>query len=274
MMSGASVTARRRTPPLEEARQVGLELVEQHLELGVIELPERGNVGRVHDDGALLLHRRRWRRSRVRRSPLASRRAGSARRRCVRPSQAVRDRAPGVVALSARADGARRVGRVGAASTVSSAAASATVRAIGPAVSWLCAMGTMPVRLTSPTVGLMPDKSVDVRRRHDRPVGFRADSGRREVRRDGYTGPRTRARRIAVERVRVARLPSASRSIRSTNGVERKFAHSLRFVLPSRTAPASRRRWTMKASRGAGADGQARASRRWSASDRRSRCCP
>src|SRR6516165_7954443 len=38
----------------------------------------------------------------------------------------------------------------------STTAASATVRAIGPAVSWLCAMGTMPVRLTRPRVGLMP----------------------------------------------------------------------------------------------------------------------
>ena len=37
-------------------------------------------------------------------------------------------------------------------------AASVTVRAIGPAVSWLCAMGTMPVRLTSPSVGLMPTR--------------------------------------------------------------------------------------------------------------------
>src|SRR5690242_579014 len=27
---------------------------------------------------------------------------------------------------------------------------------MGPAVSWLCAIGTMPVRLTSPSVGLMP----------------------------------------------------------------------------------------------------------------------
>src|SRR5947209_20191190 len=42
------------------------------------------------------------------------------------------------------------------ASAVSSAAASATVRAIGPAVSWLCAIGMMPERLMRPTVGLMP----------------------------------------------------------------------------------------------------------------------
>ena len=35
-------------------------------------------------------------------------------------------------------------------------AASATVRAIGPAVSWVEEIGMMPVRLTNPTVGLIP----------------------------------------------------------------------------------------------------------------------
>ena len=35
-------------------------------------------------------------------------------------------------------------------------AASATDRAIGPAVSWLLEIGMMPPRLTRPTVGLMP----------------------------------------------------------------------------------------------------------------------
>src|SRR5918911_4200930 len=43
-----------------------------------------------------------------------------------------------------------------AASAFRSIAASRTVRAIGPAVSWLCAMGMMPARLTTPSVGLMP----------------------------------------------------------------------------------------------------------------------
>src|SRR5512145_735400 len=38
----------------------------------------------------------------------------------------------------------------------SRAAASATVRHIGPAVSWLWAIGITPARLTRPTVGLMP----------------------------------------------------------------------------------------------------------------------
>src|ERR1700730_1359577 len=35
-------------------------------------------------------------------------------------------------------------------------AASRTVRHMGPAPSWLCEMGMMPVRLTRPTVVLMP----------------------------------------------------------------------------------------------------------------------
>ena len=42
------------------------------------------------------------------------------------------------------------------ASTPSKIAASVTVRAIGPAVSWLCAIGMIPVRLTSPSVGFIP----------------------------------------------------------------------------------------------------------------------
>ena len=40
-----------------------------------------------------------------------------------------------------------------AASTI---AASCTVRAMGPVVSWVLEMGITPRRLTSPTVGLMP----------------------------------------------------------------------------------------------------------------------
>ena len=44
----------------------------------------------------------------------------------------------------------------GPASAVRSAAASATVRAIGPAVSCVREIGMMPARLTSPTVGLIP----------------------------------------------------------------------------------------------------------------------
>ena len=44
----------------------------------------------------------------------------------------------------------------GPAMTPRSSAASDAVRAIGPAVSWLAAIGMIPPRLTSPTVGFMP----------------------------------------------------------------------------------------------------------------------
>src|SRR5688572_15096145 len=44
----------------------------------------------------------------------------------------------------------------GPAITLSRTAASATVLAIGPAVSWLWAIGMMPARLTRPTVGFSP----------------------------------------------------------------------------------------------------------------------
>src|SRR5437868_7268336 len=119
----------------------------------------------------------------------------------------------------------------------SSAAASATVRAIGPAVSCECEIGMMPVRLTSPTVGLMPT----------RPFAF-----------DGHTidpsvsVPTPTAARFAEIAAPVPELdPHGLRS--KTYGLrvcpprplqplverfDRKFAHSLRFVLPMITAPA------------------------------------
>src|SRR5262245_15810201 len=43
---------------------------------------------------------------------------------------------------------------------VSNAAVSATVLVIGPAVSWLMAIGTIPVRLIRPIVGFRPTSEV------------------------------------------------------------------------------------------------------------------
>jgi hypothetical protein len=43
-------------------------------------------------------------------------------------------------------------------SAPSSTAASRTVRAMGPGVSWLWAIGMMPARLSSPSVGLIPTR--------------------------------------------------------------------------------------------------------------------
>src|SRR3954453_2354950 len=128
-------------------------------------------------------------------------------------------------------------------------AASRTVRAIGPDVSWLCAIGMMPARLTRPSVGLIPTNTD-------------ADDGKTTE--PSVSVPIPTVARFAAIADPVPELdPHALRS--STYGffvspprpdqpldecVERKFAHSLRLVFPRITAPASRRRWTMNASDG------------------------
>src|SRR5262249_21493528 len=144
----------------------------------------------------------------------------------------------------------------GPAITPSSVAASATVRAIGPAVSCVCEMGTIPARLTSPTVGLMPTSPL-------------ADDGHTTD--PSVSVPMPTAAKFAEIDEPVPELdPHGLRS--STYGLrvwpprplhpltecdDRKFAHSLRFVLPMITAPAARNRWATNESRGAGASASA-----------------
>ena len=83
-------------------------------------------------------------------------------------------------------------------------AASRTVRAMGPAVSWLWAMGTMPARLIRPSVGLMPTIPFDDDGTHHRAVGFRAHRQRAEVGGDSRARAGTRSARIAIERVGIS----------------------------------------------------------------------
>src|SRR5205823_13594925 len=132
---------------------------------------------------------------------------------------------------------------------LSNIVASATVRAIGPAVSWLWAMGMMPVRLTRPSVGLIPTSE------------FTLDGDTIEP---SVSLPTAMAARFAAVAAADPELdpeglrssaygffvcpPRALQPLRECN--ERKLAHSLRFVLPRMTAPALRRRVTMKASLG------------------------
>ena len=182
-----------------------------------------------------------------------SRTAGCGRRRCARPSGRSASSDARVVGgvpwrrarpASPRSSGSRRSSRP------AGPRRRPTVRAIGPAVSWLCAIGTMPLRLTQPERRLDADEAVVVRRRHDRAVGLGADRrrprGSRRSRRRIPSSSRTGCDR--------ARTDSSSgrrgRSSRSVECVERKFAHSLRFVLPRMTAPASRSRATTNASFG------------------------
>src|SRR4051794_19199642 len=122
---------------------------------------------------------------------------------------------------------------------VRSSAASRTLAVIGPAVSWLWLIGTMCVRLTSPTVGFSPtmpliaagqvtDPSVSV------PMASR-------------TSPAATAAPLPLDE------PHGLRSIAHGLWVwpptalqpemelfDRMLAHSLRLVLPTMTAPAAR----------------------------------
>src|SRR5436305_15305950 len=122
-------------------------------------------------------------------------------------------------------------------------AASRTVRAIGPEVSWLCAIGMMPARLTRPSVGLIPTKP-------DADDGQTTDAS--------VSVPMPTAAKFAAIADPVPELdPHAFRS--RTYGffvspprpdqplvecVDRKLAHSVRLVFPRIAAPPSRRRDT------------------------------
>ena len=122
-----------------------------------------------------------------------------------------------------------------------------TVRAMGPAVSWLWAMGMMPGAADQAQRGLDPDQAVGVRGADDGAVGLGADGRRAEAGRHRRARARAGAAGVAVERVGVAALAAARRSSRWTSGCERKLAHSLRLALPSSTAPAARSRSATKA---------------------------
>src|SRR4051794_6356269 len=131
--------------------------------------------------------------------------------------------------------------------TVSNAAASATVRHIGPAVSWLCAIGIIPVRGTRPRVGLIPtmphvdegqitEPSVSV----PTPIAARLAAIAAPVPDDEPHGLRSSMYGLCVC------PPRPDQPLEECS--ERKFAHSLRFVLPSNTAPAARSCCTTKES--------------------------
>src|SRR5487761_1284596 len=118
-----------------------------------------------------------------------------------------------------------------AASTDSRAAASATEAAIGPAVSWASETGTTPVRLTSPSVGLIPTIPQELAGQTiDLLVSVPMASGARpaapanpepELDPDGLR---------PVPRGLTAWPPSVLQPL--VEWVERKFAHSDRFALP------------------------------------------
>src|ERR671928_710367 len=128
-------------------------------------------------------------------------------------------------------------------------AASVTLRAIGPAVSWLAVIGTTPARLHSPSVGLIPTTPLAP---------------------DGQTiEPSVSVPTAATARSAAAPTPDPElepHGFRSRTygmlvwppmplqpldeGADRKFAHSERLALAMMIAPAARSRRTMNASGG------------------------
>src|ERR1700688_88413 len=125
------------------------------------------------------------------------------------------------------------------ASAPSRMARSRVVRAMGPGVSWLCAMGMMPQRLSNPSVGFMPTRP------------FAEDGQTTEP---SVSVPTASAHRLADTAAPEPELePQGLRSraygflVRPprplqplVEWLERMCAHSLRLVLPRMTAPAAR----------------------------------
>src|SRR2546425_3101216 len=127
-------------------------------------------------------------------------------------------------------------------------AASVTVRAIGPAVSWLWAIGTIPDRLTRPTVGLIPTIPFAVAGQTIEPsVSVPIATAER------FAATATPEPELDPHGLRFSAYGFRTRPPRPlqplVEWVERKFAHSLRFVLPRMTAPASRSFCATNASR-------------------------
>src|SRR5690606_7747433 len=112
---------------------------------------------------------------------------------------------------------------------VRSSAASRTVRVIGPAVSWLCAIGMMPLRLTSPSVGFTPTRQ----------AWFDGETIDPSVSVPTPAAARLAATATAVPELDPDVLRSSAYGLRHSppradqplvERVDRKFAHSLRFA--------------------------------------------
>src|SRR5580700_11595040 len=126
-------------------------------------------------------------------------------------------------------------------------AASATVLVIGPAVSCAAEIGTMPVRLISPTVGLIPTTPHTPAGDTIEPsVSVPTASGARPA------ATATPEPELDPDGLRPAPCgltawpPRVDRPLQ--DGLERKFAHSDRLAFPRITAPARRSPETRNAS--------------------------
>src|SRR3984893_9376556 len=131
--------------------------------------------------------------------------------------------------------------------TLSRAAASATVRAIGPAVSCADDLGTIPARLTRPRVGLRPTIPQALAGHTMEPSVWAPTPSRAWPAATATPEPELDPEGLRSSAYGFAAWPP--RVLQPlVECVDRKLAHSDRFALPMITAPASRSRLTRKAS--------------------------
>src|SRR5690242_17274461 len=135
--------------------------------------------------------------------------------------------------------------------TVSSSAASATVIAIGPAVSCDLEIGTIPAPGTSPTVGLMPTQPLNaagqvIEPSVSVPIAYGTSRAATAAPLPELEPPDDRLRAYGLR----VRPPYALHP--DVDFGSRRLAHSLRFALPTITIPASRSRRTRGASAAGG----------------------
>src|SRR5450432_2848978 len=128
-------------------------------------------------------------------------------------------------------------------------AASVTVRAMGPAVSWLREIGMIVLRLTSPTVGLIPTSEHVADGLTIEPLVSLPIAAAQKLAATAAAEPELEPDGVRSSAYGFRHCPP--RPLHPLDAcVLRKFAHSLRFVLPRITAPAARSRSATKASRG------------------------
>src|SRR5512140_3871534 len=128
-------------------------------------------------------------------------------------------------------------------------AASVTVRAIGPAVSGVCEIGMITLRLTSPTVGLIPTSEHVADGLTIEPVVSEPIAAAQKLDATAAAEPELDPDGVRSSAYGLRHCPPRPLQPLEEWGL-RKFAHSLRFVLPRITAPAARNRSTRNASRG------------------------
>src|SRR5882724_6670469 len=128
-------------------------------------------------------------------------------------------------------------------------ATSVTVRHIGPAVSWLCAIGIIPSCETSPTGGLSPTlRWFPEGQTTELSVSVPTVAAQR------FDAAATAEPELDPHGSKLRRYGSRVKPPRALQPLKgalpRKFAHSERFALPKMTAPAARKRVTATESAG------------------------